>query len=143
MAALDLDTALRIAAATRAHARENSLNPLTIVVLEAGGQIKTVLREDGAGLRGVEIALAKARGALAFGTSSREVGAMFRDRPDVLNALCITLGGELLPIPGAVLLTTANGEIRGAVAAAGDLPDRDEAAAQQGAAQVDLNSPRA
>jgi uncharacterized protein GlcG (DUF336 family) len=46
--------------------------------------------------------------------------------------LASTLHGQVLPIPGAVLIRDGDGQLLGAIAAAGDAPDNDEAAALAG-----------
>jgi uncharacterized protein GlcG (DUF336 family) len=48
--------------------------------------------------------------------------------------LAATLQGQVLPIPGAVLVRDGGGRLLGAIAAAGDAPDNDEAAALAGLA---------
>ena len=48
--------------------------------------------------------------------------------------LAATLQGQVLPIPGAVLIRDPGGRLLGAIAAAGDAPDNDEAAALAGLA---------
>ncbi len=49
--------------------------PLAVVVPDAGGHPVVVKREDGAGILRVEIATAKAYGALGMGMSSRDIAA--------------------------------------------------------------------
>ena len=41
--------------------------PLTVAVLDAGGHLVALEREDGSGIMRVEIAVGKAYGALGFG----------------------------------------------------------------------------
>jgi uncharacterized protein GlcG (DUF336 family) len=123
-------------AAAFAHAREHSLAPLAVAVLDAGGHVRASAREDGSGHSGIDIAVAKARGALSFRVSSRAVGEFLNGNALVGATLAATLQGQLLPIPGAVLICDAGGGILGAIAAAGDAPDNDEAAALAGLAAV-------
>ena len=52
-----VDEALRIA-------RENNMQPMTIVVLDTGGHQIALKREDGSGIIRVQVACAKAYGAL-------------------------------------------------------------------------------
>ena len=70
---LTLDQANTIIAAARAKGRELGLMPLTVVVLDAGGQVKASQREDGSSRLRPEIALGKAYGALALGLGGREL----------------------------------------------------------------------
>jgi uncharacterized protein GlcG (DUF336 family) len=133
---LTLTDALRVIDATLQFAREKSLAPLAVVVLDAGGHVTAAAREDGSGHSGVDIAIAKGRGALSFGISSRAVGEFMSSNPLLGTTLAATLQGQVLPIPGALLIRVANGHILGAVAAAGDMPESDEAAAHAGLAAV-------
>jgi uncharacterized protein GlcG (DUF336 family) len=118
--------------ASLAHARQKSLGPLTVVVLDAGGHVRASAREDGAGFSGIDIASAKARGALSFSMSSRRVAEIFGGDAALCATLAATMNGQMLPIPGAVLINDPAGRVIGAIAAAGDAPDNDEAAAMAG-----------
>jgi uncharacterized protein GlcG (DUF336 family) len=131
---LTLSEAQRAIAATLEHARAKTLAPLAVVVLDAGGHVRAAAREDGSGHSGVDIAIAKGRGALSFGISSRAVGAFMSGDPLLGTTLAATLRGQVLPIPGAVLIRDVGGRVLGAIAAAGDAPDHDEAAALAGLA---------
>jgi uncharacterized protein GlcG (DUF336 family) len=131
---LMLSQAQRAIAIALEHARGNALAPLAIVVLDAGGHVRAAAREDGAGHSGVDIAIAKGRGALSFGISSRAVGEFMSNNPLLGTSLAATLNGQVLPIPGAVLIRDGGGRLLGAIAAAGDAPDGDEAAALAGLA---------
>jgi uncharacterized protein GlcG (DUF336 family) len=104
------------------------------VVLDGGGHVRASAREDGAGHSGIDIAAAKARGALSFRMTSRAVGELLGANALLGAALCATLQGQILPIPGAVLVRDPDGLLIGAIAAAGDAPENDEAAALAGLA---------
>jgi uncharacterized protein GlcG (DUF336 family) len=131
---LMLSHALRAIEATLRFARAKSLAPLAVVVLDAGGHVRAASREDGSGHSGIDIAIAKARGALSFGIPSRAVGEFMSGNPLLGTMLAATLQGQVLPIPGAVLIRDAGGRVQGSIAAAGDAPDNDEAAALAGLA---------
>jgi uncharacterized protein GlcG (DUF336 family) len=131
---LMLTTALRAIEAAFAHARAQRLAPIAVVVLDAGGHVQASAREDGSGHSGIVIATAKARGALSFGISSRAVGEFISGNAALGATLAATLEGQVLPIPGAVLIKGSDGRPIGAIAAAGDAPDNDEAAALAGLA---------
>jgi uncharacterized protein GlcG (DUF336 family) len=126
---LTLAQANRIADAALAKGRELKLQPLTVVVLDAGGQLKAVQREDGCSLMRAEIAGGKATGALALGVGSREL-AKRSQNPQMqgfVNALSDLTGGRAVPVPGGVLACTADGVILGAVGISGDVSLQDEA----------------
>ncbi len=118
--------------AALAYARAQSLAPLAVAVLDAGGHVRASVREDGGGHSGIDIALAKARGALSFSMSSRKVAEIFSGNIALCVTLAETLKGQMLPLPGAVLIRDLKGRVIGAISAAGDSPDNDEAAASAG-----------
>ncbi len=135
---ISLEQARTVIAAARAKGREMDLNPLTVVVLDAGGHLVAMEREDGSGYGRPEIAGGKAEGALAMGTSSRKLGDMAADRPQFMAALSAAWNGKLIPAAGGVLIKDAAGTLLGAVGVSGDLSDKDEEAAFAGIAAAGL-----
>ena len=107
-----------------------SLQPLSVVVLDAGGHIIAFQRQDNASILRFDIAFAKAYGALGMGIGSRGLANKAKEIPDFINAAIITSKGRLIPAPGGVLiLNKKNGIIIGAVGVIGDTSDNDERAA--------------
>ena len=97
-ASIIVDTAL-------AKARGLELHPLTVVVLDGGGHMVAMKREDASGILRAEIATGKAWGTLGMGFGGREFarraaggGAVF------LQALMAASGGRIVPAPGGVLI---------------------------------------
>jgi uncharacterized protein GlcG (DUF336 family) len=129
---ISLEQARSLIAAARAHGREHGLKPLTVVVLDAGGHLVSMEREDGSGYGRPQIAQGKAAGALAMGTSSRALGEMAVDRPTFIAALSVAWDGKLIPAAGGVLVRDDAGSLLGAVGVSGDLSDKDEEAALAG-----------
>src|SRR5215467_9990767 len=84
---LTLQLALRIIEGAFAKAAELSCVPLTVVVLDAGGHEVAVQRQDRSGILRVDIARAKAWGALGMGYSSREIGERAQKAPGFFGAL--------------------------------------------------------
>ena len=72
MTGLTLDQASTIVDKALEKGRELKLHPLTVVVLDAGGQLKALKREDGSSLLRPEIAGGKAWGVLGMGFGGRE-----------------------------------------------------------------------
>lgn len=134
MTALTLDAARDIVAAARAKGREMGLNPLTVAVLDAAGNIKALEREDGASNMRPDIAIGKANGALAMGLGSRALFERAKSEPFFIQAVNELAGGSLVPVPGGVLIKSTDGVIIGAVGITGDNSDNDEAAAKAGIA---------
>ncbi|WP_230486969.1 GlcG/HbpS family heme-binding protein [Nocardioides anomalus] len=128
---LTLDQARAIVAGTLAAGGERGFNPLTVVVLDAGGHVTAVERQDGSSAKRFEIAHGKAHGAVAFGWGSRRTMGRAEDfAPFVTGAG--TAIGPLVPVPGGVLVRDAEGTLLGAVGVSGDNSDNDEAAALAG-----------
>lgn len=127
--ALPLELASDIVDEALKLADENGMLPLTVVVLDAGGHIVALKRQDGAGIFRVEVANAKAYGALGMGVSTRLMGERLADRPVFAGSLSVVSDGRFVPVPGGVLIRNSEGEVIGAVGISGDTSDRDEAVA--------------
>lgn len=133
MSDLTLDQAMTIVQATLAKSHELGLNPMTVAVLDDGGNLKSFAREDGPGgpMR-PQIAIGKAFACVGMGRSSRALNAMAEQRPHFANALVGAADGKFIPVPGGVLICDADERIIGAVGASGDTSDNDELAALAG-----------
>jgi len=132
MSALTLGEASIIIDKALEKGRELRLQPLTVAVLDAGGQLKALKREDGSSLLRPEIASGKAWGALGMGFGGREFARRAAANPAFIQALCVASGGRIVPVPGGVLIRNAAGEIVGAVGISGDASDKDETCAVHG-----------
>jgi len=126
MSALNLHTATTISNQALALGRELSAAPLTVAVLDAGGHLISLQREDGASLLRPQIAIAKAWGAVALGKGSRAIAADAQQRPAFIGALNNLADGKLVPAAGGVLIRDARGEVIGAIGITGDTSDIDE-----------------
>ena len=115
-------------------ARELNLQPLTVVVLDAGGHMVAMKREDHSGILRAQIATGKAWGTLGMGFGGREFarraaggGGLF------LTALMAASEGRVVPAPGGVLIRAGNGgDVVGAIGISGDTSDKDETCAVHG-----------
>jgi uncharacterized protein GlcG (DUF336 family) len=112
---------------------ELNLHPLTVVVLDAGGHLVAMKRENKSGILRTQIATGKAWGTLGMGFGGREFarraasgGGLF------LTALMEASEGRVVPAPGGVLIRDAAGDIIGAVGISGDTSDKDEMCAVAG-----------
>lgn len=132
MGELTLDKVREIIAGARAEGRKLNLNPLTVAVLDAAGNLKALEREDGASNMRPEIAIGKANGALAMGLGSRALFERAKSEPFFIQAMNELAGGSLVPVPGGVLIRNENGNIIGATGITGDNSNNDEAAAKAG-----------
>ena len=130
---LSLSQANAIALGALAAATNENVVGMSVVVTDPGGHIRTAMRSDDAGNFGLEIALAKATTALGFGRSSSEIAKIFGTNPASVAGLVGATGGRFLPIGGGVLIRDEAGNVIGAVALAGSLPENDERFATQAA----------
>ena len=134
MTALTLAQASIIVDKALEKAHELKLQPLTVVVLDAGGHMVAMKREDRSGILRAQIATGKAWGPLGMGFGGREFarraasgGGLF------LTALMQASEGRVVPAPGGVLIRAgAGGDIVGSVGISGDTSDKDEICAVYG-----------
>jgi len=135
---IGLETAKSITAGVRAAGRDHGLKPLTVVVLDAGGHVVSVEREDGSSNSRFEIAFGKAYGALALGMGSRSLMARAEQQAYFITAAAAAIGGKLVPVPGGVLVKDDSGSVVGCVGVSGDTSDNDELAAMAGITSASL-----
>jgi len=140
MSGLKLAEARQIIAAALAKGREMGLAPLTVVVLDPGGHVVALEREDGSGIVRFEIARGKAYGALGMGFGSREIFDRTQKMAMFFNAAFAASGGRMVPVPGGVIIRDAQGEVAGAVGVSGDTSDNDETCAIAGIAAAGLKA---
>jgi uncharacterized protein GlcG (DUF336 family) len=129
---LTLAQASRIVDAALEKGHEIRCAPLTVAVLDAGGHLVALKREDRSGIMRPDIAIGKAWGALGMGFGSRELFERAAKQPMFITALAAVSAGRLIPVPGGVLIKDAAGDIIGGVGISGDTSDRDEACAVAG-----------
>jgi uncharacterized protein GlcG (DUF336 family) len=132
MQSLTLEAADLIANKSLEKGKASGFAPLTVVVLDAGGQIKVIKREDGSSLLRSDIAMGKAWGVLGMGFGGRELARRAAKMPVFYNALSDLTGGKMVPVPGGVLIRSTSGEIIGSVGISGDTSDNDETCAVHG-----------
>ena len=128
-----VDAALKAGAAA-------GLLPLTVAVLDVGGHLVVLKRQDGSGNLRADVAIGKAWGALGMGISSRTIRDRLKERPAFQGALAAASDGRFIPVPGGVLALNAAGEVIGAVGISGDASDKDEYAAITGVQKAGLKS---
>ena len=138
MTGIRLDKARTIIRSTLEHGRAAGLKPLSVVVLDAGGHVIAFEREDGASPGRFAIAHGKAYGSVMLGIA----GTAQRERAEAqgyfMAAVNGLFGGQLVPVPGGVLVRDATGAVLGAVGVTGDTSENDAAAALAGIAAAGL-----
>lgn len=137
---MNLDQAQTIIDGAFAEAANDGMNPLCVVVLDAGGHIVAVARQDGASFGRVDVARGKAHGALSFGINSRVLEKLAMDRQYFINGAGRAVGGDLVPVAGGVIVVDDDGNHIGAVGISGDTSDKDEQAALAGITAAGLQA---
>lgn len=137
MPSISLDQANSIIAAALAQGRELNLKPLCVAVLDAGGHVIALQRQDDASTLRPQIAIAKAASALGLGVSSRKIGEMATERPTFVTSLASMAPHGLVPAAGGVI-ASVEGVLVGAIGVTGDTSDNDELCALAGLTAVDF-----
>lgn len=135
MAALTLSQSNRIIEVALAKGREMGLPPLGVAVLDPGGHLIAMQREDGLSFLRVKICQAKAHSALGMGTHTRHLAARYElggRAEGFVNALNALSGGNVITVPGGVLVRAGDGAMLGAVGVSGAASEDDEACAVAG-----------
>jgi len=125
---------------TLAEGLRAGLKPLTVAVVDTGGQLIAFQRSNGSPSLRPAIAVGKAAGAVGLGVSSRRVGEMALDRPHFIAALSHLAPSGLVPVAGGVIVIDDAGRAIGAVGVSGDTSDNDEACALAGIAAAGLSA---
>src|SRR3989304_10493491 len=97
---LTLEQASVIVDRAIAKARELKIRPLCVAVLDDGGHVKALKRDDGASILRPTIAISKAWGAIGMGESSRHLGNRLKDMTAFLGALSDMSGGKVVAVAG-------------------------------------------
>jgi uncharacterized protein GlcG (DUF336 family) len=140
MSGITLAQACKIVDAALKKGRETGCAPLTVAVLDPGGNLVAFKREDRSGILRFDIAFGKAWGALGMGFGSRTLAERAAQTPQFFTMLAAASGGRMVTNPGGVLIRDAAGDIVGAVGISGDTSDKDEACAVAGIAAAGLKA---
>ncbi|WP_299894687.1 heme-binding protein [uncultured Ruegeria sp.] len=111
---------------------EMELKPLSVVVLDAGGHVIAFEREDGAAPGRFGIAQGKAYGSVMLGMAGTAQMQRAEAQAYFMAAVNGVYGGQVVPVPGGVLLRDRKGAVIGAVGVTGDTSDNDALAAMVG-----------
>lgn len=138
MAEITSAQAQTIIEATIAKGKDMGLKPLSVVVLDAGGHVKAFLREDGAAPGRFAIAHGKAYGSVMLGMTGSAQMARAEQQAYFMAAVNGAFGGQVVPVPGGVLVRGSDGAVIGGVGVTGDTSDNDLEAAMAGLAAAGL-----
>jgi uncharacterized protein GlcG (DUF336 family) len=129
---LTLEQADRIIDGSLAEGRRLGLGRLTVAVLDTGGHLIALKREDGSEFLRPPIAIGKAWGSLGMGHAGRVLAERSQKMPVFFGALSDMSGGKVVPLAGGVLVRDGDGRLMGAVGVSGDTSEQDEVAAVAG-----------
>ena len=132
MAEISANRARTIIRKTLAKGKEMGLKPLSVVVLDAGGHVKAFEREDGAAPGRFAIAQGKAYGAVMLGMPGSAQMARAEQQHYFMTAVNGVYGGQVVPVPGGILVHDKRGNTIGAVGVTGDTSDNDLEAGMAG-----------
>ncbi|MGB4113604.1 MAG: heme-binding protein [Yoonia sp.] len=104
---------------------EMGFKPLSVVVLDSGGNMKAFERADGASPGRFGIAHGKAYGSVMLGMAGTAQMARAESQAYFMAAVNGVFGGQVIPVPGGILLRDERGAVIGAVGVTGDTSDND------------------
>lgn len=136
---LGIDAARTIIRETLAKGRAMQLKPLSVIVLDAGGHVLAFEREDGAAPGRFGIAHGKAYGSVMLGMAGTAQMQRAEAQAYFMAAVNGVYGGQVIPVPGGVLIRDGSGAVIGAVGVTGDTSDNDAAAAVAGVEAAGLS----
>ena len=123
-----------------AEGRALDLKPLSVVVLDPRAAMVAMMSEDGVSQMRARIAHGKANAAIALGMGTRALMNRAEQQAYFIQAVNGVAGGDMVPVPGGVLIQDQEGTLLGAVGISGDTSDNDEAAAIAGIEAAGLNA---
>ena len=126
-----LSDARRVIAAAEKKAREIG-QPMNVAVVDAGGNLVSHARMDGAWIGSIDISINKAFTARAFDLSTEELGKNSQPGQQFFG-IHASNHGRIMIFAGGVPLRR-NGSVIGAVGVSGGSGSQDEAVANAGAA---------
>ena len=138
MAELSMNKARTIIRKAFAKGAELGLKPLSVIVLDAGGHVKAFEREDKAAPGRFAIAHGKAYGSVMLGMAGTAQMARAEQQAYFIGAANAAYGGQLIPVPGGVLVRDKRGDVIGAVGVTGDTSENDALCAVAGIEAVNL-----
>lgn len=106
--------------------------PMTVVVLDARGAVKACESQDGSSTLRFKVAFGKANGCIGLGIGGRAIFARAREQAFFVQAVNALADGNLVPVPGGVLMRDRKGAVIGAVGVTGDTSENDEICAIAG-----------
>ena len=129
MESITLEEARRVIAAAENKAEEIG-QPMDIAVVDAGGNLKTHVRMDGALIGSIDISINKAFTAIALQTQTKDLAPQTQPGQPLFG-LNTTNNGRIVIFAGGIPLVR-NGEILGAIGVSSGTVDEDHEVAEAG-----------
>jgi uncharacterized protein GlcG (DUF336 family) len=126
---ISLSQAEKAIKASKQKAKELDLN-MNIAIVDGGANLKAFVRNDGAWLGSVDIAIKKAKTARYFDMNTGEIGKLSQPGKSLFNIEHSNDG--LISFPGGIPLKNSDGTIIGAIGVSGSTVDNDHEVAQAG-----------
>jgi uncharacterized protein GlcG (DUF336 family) len=127
---ITVDQAIAVSHAAMEKAKQIQTK-MDIAVVDAGGNLKSFIRMDGAWIGSIDIAQKKARTARYFDMNTGEIGKLSQPGQP-LYQIEVSNGG-LITFPGGIPLKASDGTVIGAIGVSGSTVDNDHTVAQAGA----------
>src|ERR1700728_4052637 len=131
---LTLELATTVVDAALAERMRSGFRPLCVAVLDAGGNLLVLKRNEQASVYRPQIAIGKAAGCIGMGLGGRELARRAAEMPAFFSALTSILPDGIVPAPGGVLIRSKENALLGAIGISGDTSENDEICALAGIA---------
>jgi uncharacterized protein GlcG (DUF336 family) len=105
---------------------------VSVVIMDAGGNLKALSRMDGAWLGSIDVAVKKARTSVLFEMETQTVW-QFSSSDGPAHGIESTNGG-IITFAGGIPLKSVEGKLLGAIGVSGGMVEQDYQIAQSGAA---------
>jgi len=135
MSTVTLADARLIIAAAEKRADEIG-QPMNIAVVDAGGNLVSHVRQDGAWLGSIEISISKAWTSRAFDISTKDLGDNSQPTQQFFGIHTTNAHGRGVAIFAGGIPLTRDGEVVGAIGVSGGSGEQDHSVAEAGAAAL-------
>lgn len=130
-----LEDARRVIAAAEKRADEIG-QPMNIAVVDAGGNLVSHVRQDGAWIGSIEISISKAWTSKAFDISTKDLGDNSQPTQQFFGIHTTNAHGRGVAIFAGGVPLTRDGVVVGAVGVSGGSGEQDQTVAEAGAAAL-------
>jgi uncharacterized protein GlcG (DUF336 family) len=132
-ASVALEDARRVISAAESKAQEIG-QPMNIAVVDAGGNLVSHIRMDGAWIGSIDISITKAFTSRAFDIATKDL-AEHSQPGGQFYGIHVSNGGRVRIFAGGIPLSSGDGgEVVGAIGVSGGSGEQDQAVAEAGAA---------